>query len=89
MPTKGDGTRMIIAPQSGDIMIGGKAGKEGINGYIGNAMFANYTVTLAQARDIYMRGPYKASWLSMFGLGNYGLRAPVYRLSADDDGSNK
>lgn len=83
LPTKSDGTRVIISPQSGDIMLGGKLGKEGFNGYIGSAYFANYTITLHQAKVLYMKGPYKSSWLSMFGLGNYGIRAPVYRLNAD------
>jgi Concanavalin A-like lectin/glucanases superfamily len=82
MPLKMDGTRPLVAKQGGDVMIGGKTGQDGFNGYIGNCKYYNYAISVPEAHSIYEKGPYKTSWLSYIGLDNLGVRSPVYLISA-------
>lgn len=82
LPAKQDGSRALLATQAGDVMTGGKAAQEGFNGYIGNSKYFNFALTVAEAKRVYRQGPYKASWLSYLGLGNVGLRSPVYQITA-------
>lgn len=84
LPQKPDGSRPLTAKQAGDVMLGGKNSKEGFNGYLGTCKFFNYTLTISQAKQVYNHGPYTKSWLSYIGLGNVGLRTPVYVLTAED-----
>jgi hypothetical protein len=85
MPLTSEGARPLIVPPKGDVMLGGKAGKEGVNGYIGDCRYFNYGLTLREAQSIYKRGPYKTSWLAAIGLGQYGMRSPLYRVQESDD----
>lgn len=83
LPTKTDGSRPLISTQSGDIMVGGKIGKEGFNGYIGNCLYYNFAMTIAESKVVYNKGPYQATWLSYLGFSNVGLRSPIYTIGAD------
>jgi hypothetical protein len=83
MPTKSDGTRPQPQKPTGDIMLGGKALKQGFDGYIGTGTYYNFAITLQEAKIIYKKGPYRTSWLSYLGLGNVGFRSPVYEITAD------
>lgn len=87
MPMKVDGTRPLVAKQAGDVMVGGKTGNEGFNGYIGNCKYYNYAISVPEAHSIYEKGPYKTSWLSYLGLDNVGVRSPVYLISATNSSS--
>lgn len=84
LPTNEFGSRPAPAKQLGDFMLGGKNGKPSFNGYIGNATYFNFALSIREARIIYQRGPYKSSWLRFFGMGNVGLRSPIYRITAED-----
>lgn len=84
LPTNPNGSRPIPVKQTGDVMIAGKAGKEGFNGYIGNGTYYNFALTVKEAKLIYNKGPYTVSWLSYIGLGNLGVRAPIYRITSAD-----
>lgn len=84
MPVKPDGSRPLPSKPIGDVMLGGKAGKESFNGYIGNANYLNFAITMKEAKVLYGKGPYKKSWFSLVGLGNVGLRSPVYKYSTED-----
>lgn len=75
------GARALIIPHKGDIMLGGNKTNESVNAYIGNAIYCNYAVNVNQAREIYNKGPYEASWLGYFGLGNIGFRSPIYKVN--------
>jgi hypothetical protein len=84
MAVKPDGSRPLPIKPTGDILIAGKAGKEGFNGYIGSGKYLNFAITVTEAKVLYNQGPYKKSWLSYLGLGNVGLRSPVYKISVQD-----
>jgi hypothetical protein len=76
-----DGSRPLPVQHKGDIMIAGKADKEGFNGYIGNGTYYNFAATMKEVRQIYNKGPYVSTWMSYFGLG---VRSPIYRISSND-----
>ena len=85
MPLRADGSRAMITKPIGDVFIGGKAGREGINGYIGRAQFMNYAVSLKQAKEIYGEGPYKQNFLSYLGIKNVGFRSPFFYTDPDQE----
>jgi hypothetical protein len=84
MAAKPDGSRPLPVKPTGDILIAGKAGKEGFNGYIGSGKYLNFAITVTESKVLYNQGPYRKSWLSYLGLGNVGLRSPVYKISVQD-----
>ena len=84
LPTTPTGSRPIPVKQTGDVQIAGKAGKEGFNGYIGNSAYHNFALTVNETKLVYRKGPYKSSWLKIFGMGNVGFRTPIYRISKQD-----
>jgi hypothetical protein len=84
LPNNQFGSRPAPSKQLGDFLLAGRGDKPGFNGYIGNAIYYNFSVSIREARIIYNRGPYKSSWLRFFGMGNVGFRLPVYRINADD-----
>jgi len=51
-----------------------------INGYLSRLEFFNYAVSLNDVKALYANGPLKTGLLSMIGLANYGVRAPIYRI---------
>ena len=89
MPLRADGSRPMITKPIGDVFIGGKADREGINGYIGRAQFMNYAVSLKQAKTIYGEGPYKQNILSYLGVNNVGMRNPFFYTDPDTEASLK
>lgn len=67
---------------SGDLYTGGDAySKSGVGfpGFVSRVGFYNYELNADDVLGIYRAGPYPQSW---FGLGAYGLRTPVYKLSS-------
>lgn len=85
MALRADGSRPMITKPIGDVFVGGKAGREGINGYIGRAQFMNYAVSLKQAKTIYSEGPYKQNFLSYLGIKNVGVRSPFFYTDPDQE----
>lgn len=51
-----------------------------MTGYLSRMEFYNYALSLNDVKRIYSAGPLKRGLLSMLGLNNYGVRAPIYRL---------
>jgi hypothetical protein len=84
MPVKPNGTRVIPQKPKGDVMIGGTATKPGFTGYLGNNQYCNFALTMKETKVVYRRGPYTKSFLSYLGLGNVGIRTPVYKIEAKD-----
>jgi hypothetical protein len=70
--------RPIIRGNNGDLTIGSRS--YSTNGYLTFCRFYNYALTQNEIQGIYKTGPVKKTWLSIFGLGSYGLRSPVFRL---------
>ncbi len=89
LPTRADGTRPMITKPIGDVFVGGKADREGINGYLARAQFMNFAVSLQQAKQIYNEGPYKRSMLSYVGIENVNIRSPFYFTDPDQEVANK
>lgn len=86
---RSDGSRPMITRPVGDVFMGGKADREGINGYLARAQFMNFGVSLQQAKQIYNEGPYKRNMLSYVGIENVGVRNPFYFTDPDEVAANK
>jgi hypothetical protein len=84
LPTTAFGSRPLPVRQQGDYMVGGKIGKQGFNGYIGNPTYFNFAVALNDVKLVYKKGPYKSSWLKFVGMGNVGFRNPVYKITGEE-----
>jgi hypothetical protein len=74
----------VAVPSAGNLYIGGGGlnNEAGINGLIGQTVFANYALTLDKVRTIYSAGPIRSSLLGYIGLPDYGLQWPIVRLDA-------
>lgn len=74
---------LIIEKTDGDIFIGKSAvgNKRTYEGFMGKMEYFNYALSMEQVKTAYASGPYKKGFLSMLGLGQYGLRAPIYKLN--------
>jgi len=70
--------RPLIRGTAGDVIIGDP--NFPINGFMGKLEFFNYALSQKQVQDIYKTGPVSSGMLSKFGIGNYGLRSPIYNL---------
>lgn len=81
LPLRADGSRPLITPHTGDIMLGGKADMEGFNGYLGNCTYYNFGATISDVRGIYDKGPYTRTWFSYLGLG---VRSPIYKIDTSN-----
>jgi hypothetical protein len=84
LPSTATGARPIPVKQEGDMLIGGRVGRDGYSGYIGNAQYFNFAISLQDAKLVYKKGPYRGSWLQFIGMGNLGFRSPVYRVGTED-----
>jgi hypothetical protein len=71
----------IILPNSGDLMVGSLPGSSSLKGYITRFDVFNYAVDLAIVKALYKSGPFTGanSLMSKMGLGDYKLRAPIYK----------
>jgi hypothetical protein len=74
-----DGVRPLIAGSSGDINIGNPANT--IKGYMSKLEFGNYALSDREMRKLYSSGPSPSSFMSYFGMGNYGIRSPIYSIN--------
>lgn len=72
--------RPIIAPLSGDVTVGAWGSSSTVNAYMGRFSFYNYALTPKDVQRIYAVGPVGPNVLGGIGLGEYGVRNPVYRL---------
>ena len=84
MASRKDLRGLNLTLSSGDLYTGGDVyGKGGVGfpGFVSRVSFFNYELNVSDVLALYRKGPYPASW---FGLGAYGLRTPVYRLTADE-----
>ena len=70
--------RPIIKGVNGDLQIGDKYNNT--PGFISYTSFCNYALTSKDIKSIYDNGPYERTLISFMGLGNYGLRSPIYKL---------
>ena len=73
--------RPIIPGAGGNATIGTRITP--INGFVSKFQYFNYGMTQHQIGKIYTRGPVTKSFLSYFGIGNYGVRSPIYQIEED------
>jgi len=71
--------RPMIKGTNGNLTMGEKVNTT--QGYISNGKFFNYALIQKEMQANYNAGPVTSSWLSLIGLGNYGVRSPIYDLS--------
>lgn len=74
------GIRPITRGTAGDAIIGDP--NTPIKGFLGKFEFYNYGLSHKQIQSIYKGGPVNKSFLSYMGLGNYGVRSPVYNMDS-------
>jgi len=75
--------RPMIRGTNGDMTIGEKVNTT--PGFISNTKFFNYALTQKEMQATYNAGPVTSSWLSWLGLGNYGVRSPIYEIAGDQN----
>lgn len=69
----------IMSGTSGDMTIGDI--KNNTPGYISLSRFYNFALGQTDLKTMYNNGPSQSTWLSYIGLGNYGVRSPIYETS--------
>lgn len=72
-------TNPIIMGTSGDLTIGDSV--NATSGYVSMARFYNFAMGQPDIATMYDNGPAMSSWLSYLGLGNYGVRSPIYEVA--------
>lgn len=70
--------RPIIRGTNGDLVIGSRSSSA--SGYIIYTSYYNYALTQTDIQNIYARGPYPKTLLSLVGLGQFGVRWPIYKI---------
>jgi hypothetical protein len=76
--------RPIFAATTGSISVG-NSGVESMNelkGFVAQFKFFNYALTTKDINSIYKVGPSSSTFLSRLGISGYGLRSPLYKVSA-------
>jgi hypothetical protein len=72
-------TRPMIRGTSGPVTIGNN--RSSIFGHLSMTQIYNFSLSQKEIKKIYNKGPVRSSWLSIIGLGNYGVRTPIYQLN--------
>lgn len=71
-------SRPLLKGTSGDVIIGDPVNP--MNGFLAKLQFFNYAVSQRQVQSMYRAGPVNKSSLAFLGIGNYGLRSPIYNM---------
>lgn len=73
-------SRAILRVTQDDAVIGDRTTTKG---FLALSRYYNYALTQKEIKNIYESGPVKKSLLSMLGLGQYGVRTPIYDINED------
>lgn len=73
-------SRAILRATQDDAVIGDKTTTKG---FLAMSRYYNYALTHKEIKSIYESGPVKKSLLSLLGLGQYGVRTPIYNINED------
>jgi hypothetical protein len=71
--------RPMIRGTQGEVVIGNNSSS--IYGHLSLTQLFNYSLSQKEVTRIYKKGPVRSSWLSIIGLGNYGVRTPIYEIN--------
>lgn len=63
-----------------DITVGSSSQSLNVQGFFAHFRYFNHSIPQNQIRTIYRNGPTSKSLFSMFGLGQYGLQSPIYKI---------
>jgi len=77
--TNSRNTKPMLSGTSGNLTIGDNV--HYTPGYMSLTRFYNYAIGQTDIQGMYNNGPVEATWLSYLGLGNYGVRSPVYEVA--------
>lgn len=80
IPWEGSNVRPIIRSTQSDAVIGDP--QNPAKGFLSKMEFFNYALSQDDCKDIYKQGPIKQTFFGKLGLGNYGVRTPVYKIEA-------
>lgn len=70
----------MMSGSTGDLAIGDNV--MNTPGFISLTRFYNYALGQPDLQTLYNNGPALTTWLSYLGLGNYGVRSPVYEVTS-------
>lgn len=76
--TQTNANRPIVSSTFGDAFIG--SDKHFTTSFISKMNIYNYALTQKDIMKKYNEGPISKSLLSFFGLGNYGVRTPIFKM---------
>lgn len=79
LPVKANGPRPVIRGIDGDLYVGA-TNSSTTKGLVAKVDYFNYALTPQMVRSLYDQGPTPNTMLSRFGVPEYGVRSPVYRL---------
>ncbi len=69
-----------LNPSEDELQIGSDIGSHQTEGHLSNMRYFNYTLSQDKIRGLYRRGPFPKSWLNTFGIQNYGVQSPIYKI---------
>ena len=75
--TSSTASRRILSSSQGSFTIGERTTN---NIFFSKFQNYNYRLTQKEAKSIYTQGPISQSFLRYFGIGNYGIRTPIYNI---------
>ena len=78
IPWEGGNVRPIIRSTQNEAVIGDP--QNPAKGFLSKMEFFNYALSQDDCKDLYKQGPIKQTFLGRLGLGNYGVRTPVYKI---------
>lgn len=81
IPWSSGQVRPIIRGTQGAASIGDPGNPT--KGFMSHMEFFNYSLTQDQVKEVYKNGPIRQTLLGRLGLGNYALRAPIYKVEED------
>lgn len=75
-----DDERPFFRSTRGHVFVGNMSGNNTPTyGFISRLMFHNYALMEKDVQEVYGQGPTSKGILSRMGMGNYGVRTPVYK----------
>lgn len=78
--------RPIVSSTFGDGFVG--SSKYSTLGFLSKLCAYNYALSQNEIRSLYNEGPVVKSFLSLFGIANYGIRSPIYNIQNDEVNAN-
>lgn len=85
LPSVSRGGRPVFAGVKGDLLVGPVSNTDSTRGYMGKLDYFNYALTPNDVRQLYEAGPTPRNLMSKFGINEYGVRSPIYRVDQEEN----